>query len=335
MNRKTKYLIITACLVTILVVSSSTMFATSLSGYQSITAEWHKVVWEYADGGRYEYPINGTTAQWDASHAQPSGLNKNTYSGEVEQPKWDRNIDYHEWWLNDTVTAGDPEGEARHFEWAIDIYTVNVNFRATEGIDPADGAEWWLQLQNNVESVFKVLGAEDAVSYIIYAQTEEYTKDPEDHAHAIILPTVSNFEMEFIDGTVALPPGIPEEGSDLDFDKLEPYSNIAIKFLFDDFGLVFWGREPTVNMVVELNVLTIGRFDYALSYVEGGENEIAPRGALGVFESIGAAIAAGFGGLMDGFVSIADAIVAPLMAIAVIVGCVLVIIIVLRRGRNE
>ncbi|MBY8999062.1 MAG: hypothetical protein KGD60_15150, partial [Candidatus Thorarchaeota archaeon] len=328
MNRKAKYLIITACLVTILVVSSSTMFATSLSGYQSITAEWHKVVWEYDDGSPYEYQISGTIGQWDASDAQPDGYNRNTYSGEVEQPKWDRNINYHDWWLNDTVTAGDPEGEARHFEWAIDIYTVNVNFRATEGIQGADGAEWWLQFQNNVESVFKVLGAEDAVSYIIYAQTEEYTKDPADHGHAIILPTVSNFEMEFLDGTVAVPPGIPENGSDLEFDKLEQYSNIAIKFLFDDFAVVWLGPEPTVNMVVELNVLTIGRFDYALSYVEAGENEIAPRGALGVFESIGAAIAAGWGGLMDGFVGIAGAVVGPLMAIAVIVVCVVVIIIV-------
>jgi hypothetical protein len=307
----------------------------SLSGYQSITAEWHKVTWWYDDGSPYEYLISGTTAQWDASDAQPSGFNKNTYSGEVEQPKFDRNIDYHDWWLNDTVTVEDPEGEARHFEWAIDIYTVNVNFRATEGIQGADGAEWWLQLQNNFESVFSVLGAEDAVSYIIYAQTEEYTKSPENHDHAIILPTVSNFEMEFLDGTVAVPPNIPESGSDLDFDKLEPYSNIAIKFLFDDFALVWLGAEPTVNMVIELNVLTIGRFDYTLSYVEAGDNVIAPIGDIGVLAGIGGAIAAGFGGLVDGFTGIVGAVVAPLMAIAVIVGCVLVIIIVLRRGRNE
>ena len=337
MESKYKYTIITACLITILVVSSTTLFASSVSGYQSITAEWQKIVWTDDDGVVVTTPISGTIARWDSSAVRADAWfkNWNTYSGEVEQPKFDRNINYHEWWINDTITAENPTGEARHFEWSIDIYTMNVNFRATDGDHIAYDAEWWVELRNNVDSVFKVLGAEAAASYVIYAQTEEYTKVPEDHQHAIILPTVSNFELFFIDAGETTAPAVPEEGSDLDFDKLEPYSHVAIKFLFDDFGLVAWGTEPVVNMVVELNVLTLGRFDYVLTYVEGGENQIAPIGALGVFASIGAALAAGWGALMDGFTGIAGAFVAPLMAIAAIVGCVVVIIIVLKRGGDE
>lgn len=330
MESKYRNTIIAVALVTMLVVTATIPFR-SLSGYQSITAEWYKVVWEYEDGSPYEYPLDGTVAQWDASDAQPSGYNKNSYSGEAEQPKWDRNIDYHEWWVNDTVTAEDPEGEASHFEWAVDIYTLNINFRVTEGIQGADGAEWWIQLKNNVDSVFNVLGAEDAVSYIIYAQTEEYTIVPDPHPYAIILPTVGSYELFFLDGSTAVPGDVPEEGSDLDFDALRPYSNIAIKFTFDNFAAVWLGTQPVVNMVVELNVLTIGRFDYTLSYVEGGENQVAPAGALGFFDGIGAALGAGFGALMDGFVSVADAIVAPLITIAAIVVCVVIIIIVIKR----
>jgi hypothetical protein len=303
---------------------------TSMSGYQSITAEWYKVVWEYEDGSPYEKLFDGNIIVWDAGDAQPYGWNKNTYALEVEQPKYDRNINYHDWWINETVSESNPEGVAEHFEWAIDIYTVNVNFRATDGIAGADGAVFWLELQNNVNSVFTQLGAEAAASYVIYAQTEEYTKVPDNIPHGIILPTVSNFEMVFLDGTNAVPPGTPEEGSDLNFAQLEPYSHIAIKFIFSDFGLPFAGTEPTVNMVVELNVLTVGRFDYVLTYVEAGDNDIAPIGALGVLDGIGAALGAGFNALMDGVGGLGEAFTGPLVAIAVIAIVVFAVIILVR-----
>lgn len=337
MDRKHKQLIITMCVITIIIVSSSTMFASSVSGYQSITAEWYQVRWPNAQETEHTlvWPMSGTVIQWDGDDTQgvfdDKFWDRNSYSAELEQPKFLENIDYHEWWINDTVSAASPTGEARHFEWSIDLYTLNVNFRGTGGVALCTGVEFWVELKNNIDSVFKVLGAEDAASYIIYAQTEEYTWEPESAPHHIILPTVSNFELFFLDVGETVSPGIPEEGSDLDFSRLEPYSHVAIKFVFDDFGTEWGDTEPVVNMLIELNVLTVGRFDYVLTYVAAGEDQVAPRGQLGFFDGIGAALAAGFDALMDGFVSLTDALVAPLMAIAVITVCVLIIFIVLRR----
>lgn len=293
-------------MLTVIIIGTGTAaFSTSLSGYQSITANWYKVRWADAQGSGIdlEWSKSGTIVQWDGDDTQgmfSDGMtDMNTYSAETEQPKYSHNINYKDWWINDTVTAAKPSGVAKHFEWAIDIYTLNVNFRVTAGVGGCQGVEFWLEMQNNVDSVFKVLGAEKAASYIIFAQTENYTWTPTSAPHHIILPTVSNFELFFLDTNLAMP-GIPEEGSDLDFEKLTPYSHVGIKFIFDDFGAGQGQTQPTVNMLVELNVLTLGRFDYVLTYVEGGEGDPAPMGGLGLFDSIGAALDAGFGALLDG-----------------------------------
>lgn len=300
-------IILGIAVLTIVVVGTGTAaFSTSLSGYQSITANWYKVRWPNAQGTQYtlEWPKSGTVIQWDGDDTQgkfADGMTDlNTYSAETEQPKYSHNIHYNEWWINDTVSAGSPTGMASHYEWAIDIYTLNVNFRVTAGYGGCQGVEFWLELKNNFDSVFKVLGAEGAASYIIFAQTENYTWTPTSAPHHIILPTVSNFELFFMDAGETVSPGIPENGSDLDFEKLTPYSHVGIKFVFDDFGAGWGETQPTVNMLVELNVLTLGRFDYVLTYVEGGEDEAAPWGNLGMFDSIGAALNAGFGALLDG-----------------------------------
>lgn len=346
MNEKHKYVIITIALVTILMVSSSALFTTSVSGYQSMTAEWYQVVWPNAQTGTKTFikPLNGTTFNWnpDATGIETGGEipdgadDMSTIAGQVESLKFVENINYNHWWLNDTVSASNPEGEARHFEWAIDLYTINVNFNAIGGsayfINPP---QIWVELENNYQSVFNVLGAEDAVSYVLYAQTEEYSWAPESAGWHIINPTVGNFDIIFLDGTEAVPPAVPENGSDLDFEALEPYSHVAIPFELTEFGTAPFGSAPTVNMLVELNILTMGRWDYALTYVEAGEDQMAPIGALGILDGIGAALGAGFGALMDGFTGLAEGLTAPLIAIAVIVGAIVVIFIVLKMGGRD
>lgn len=333
-----------AVLVIVVVGTGTAAFSTSLSGYQSITANWYKVRWPNAQGSGIdlEWPKSGTIVQWDGDDTQDKfsdGMTDlNTYSAETEQPKFSRNIRYKEWWVNDTVSAGSPTGTASHYEWAIDIYTLNVNFRVTAGYGGCQGVEFWLEMQNNVDSVFSVLGAEDAASYVIFAQTENYTWTPTSAPHHIILPTVSNFELFFLDTDIPMP-SIPEEGSDLDFEKLTPYSHVGIKFVFDDFGAGWGETQPTVNMLVELNVLTLGRFDYILTYVEAGEDEAAPMGNLGAFDSIGAALDAGFGALLDGMTGLGLGEIDWTLVIIVIVLVVIFYVIlkftIFRRGAAE
>lgn len=330
LDKRQKRMLMVGLLLVAFVISSPMLFSGTgaLSGYQSITAEWYKVDWKYADGTPYTYYFeeDRNSVSWDASDAQPYGWNKNTYAAEVEQPKFYENINYHDWWINETVSASNPTGIAKHYEWSIDIYRVNVNFRVSEGIEGAYGAEFWLEFENNVNSVFKMLGAEEAVSYIIYAQTEVYTKVPELHPHAIITPSVSNFYMEFLDGRTAVPPGVPQSGSNLNFDNLEPFSHIAIQFILEDFAGLLWQTQPVVNMLLELNVLTIGRFDYALTYVEAGDDDIVPIGELGIFDSIAAALAAGLSALGDFAGGFTDLI----LMIVVIFGLVLITIVIVK-----
>lgn len=315
----------------------------SLSGYQSITAEWYKIRYPNAQftGIDLEWDVSGNVVSWDADDTQGEfgdGMDDmNSYQAETEQPKWFKNIRYKEWWLNDTVTVENPEGVASHYEWAIDLYNVNVNFRVTGGYKRPHDVEFWMEFQNNVDSVFKVLGAEEAASYIIYAQTENYTTVPTSVAHSIITPSVSNFELHFLDIGETIPPSIPEVGSDLDFDKLTPYSHVGIKFTFTDFGTAGIGAtQPVVNMLVQLNVLTLGRFDYALTYVEAGEDDIVPIGILGLFDSIGAALDAGFGALLDGMVGLGlgdiNWTLVIIVIVLVIVAYVIIKLGVLRRG---
>lgn len=342
---KQKYIIVATCLLTILLVSSTLPFS-SVSGYQSMTANWYKVHWPdaqdtttlYEKDLRLDTP-NPTTFIFDADQTGPEvpdGMsNLNTYSGEIENLKFDRNINYHDWWVNDTVSATNPTGEAKHYEWAIDIYTMNVNFYATAGTQFAEGLEIWAEIENNYESVFNILGAEAAVSYVLYAETASYEFAPADAGWHLILPAVGDFEMMFMSGTTAVPPGVPQDGSDLDFSVLEKYSHVAIPFKFVKFGTALWGSDCTVNMVVNLNVLTIGRFDYALTYVEGGDNDVGPIGELGLFAGIGAALGAGFNALMDGFVGLGEGLFGPIVAVVVIGGCIVVLVLVLKKGRDK
>lgn len=345
MDEQNKNTIIAVALIAMLAVTGTALFSTtSVSGYQSMTANWYKVHWPNAQGSgdlfeldlRTESSPNPTVFLWDADNTEPDvpdGMSDlNTYSGEIESLKFDRNINYNDWWLNDTVSASNPEGTAQHFEWAIDIYTMNVNFYADAGTWYAEGLEIWAEIQNNYDSVFDILGAEAAVSYVLYAETSNYSWAPEDAGWHKILPAVGNFEITFMGGGIAVPPSVPEEGSDLNFAALEPYSHISIPFTFTQFGMALWGSACTVNMVVSLNVLTIGRFDYVLTYVEAGENEIGPVGPIGLLAGIGAALGAGYGALMDGFSDILPVLTPALIAIAVIVIGITVIYMVIKRG---
>ena len=341
---KQNKIIIFALVCVILVVTASYNF-NPVSGYQSMTAEWNQVYWENAQdtSSTFIKPLEGTTFSWNADNtgietngAIPDGMSDfPTITGQVENPKFDRNINYHSWWVNDTVSAADPTGTASQYEWAIDIYTLNVNFYAYQGVEyfSASKPEVWVELKNNFDSVFNVLGAEDAASYVIYAQTENYTWTPEDAGWHIIQPSVSDFEVMFLDGQTVTPE-IPESGSDLDFTKLTPYSHIALAFVFEQFGQAWGGSAPTVNMVVELNVLTVGRFDYVLTYSAGGVNQIAPTGELGIFASMAAALEAGWSALMDGFTGLGSALFAPLITVAIIAVCGVIIIFVWRRDRK-
>lgn len=345
MDKRIRISIITVSLITILLVSSGVFFS-PVSGYQSMTAEWYKVKWDYPlefNPNPYTKALDGAYVTWDGdetdSISKTGGWSDlNAYSAECSDPKFDHNINYNDWWSNDTVSASNTEGTAQHYEWALDIYTLNINFATVSGDVGCDaqsqfgyGAEFWLELQNNYESVFKILGAEAAVSYVIYAETGEYSWTPDTAANHRILPTTDKFDIIFLDGTQAVPPGIPEEGSNLDFASLERYSHVSLKFLFAQFGRAGTGTDVTVNMVVNLNILTIGRFDYKLTYAAAGQNEIAPMGNLGILDGIGAALGAGYNALMDGFVDAADALFAPLVTLAVMAVCGVIIIIVIRR----
>ena len=103
MDSKLKYTIIAACVITIIAVSSSTLFASSVSGYQSITAEWYQVRWPNAQETDHTlvWPKNGTVIQWDGDDTQGVFADKfwdrDSYSAELEQPKFLENIDYHDW----------------------------------------------------------------------------------------------------------------------------------------------------------------------------------------------------------------------------------------------
>lgn len=315
-----------------------------VSGYQSMTAQWHSVRWPNAQdsGELFVMPLNGTTFSWnpDNIYADSDGLIPDgmsdlpTIAGEVENPKFDRNIEYHDWWDNDTVSASNPNGTAMHYEWAIDIYTSNVVFRAVGGqIAFSTPPRILVELENNFDSVFSVLGAEFAASYVIYAQTQNYTWVPADAGWHIISPTVGNFELIFLGNPVA-PPMEFEEGSELNFANLASYANVALPFELTEFGTALWGSAPVVTMVVELNVLTVGRFDHVLTYVSGGDNQIAPIGSLGVLASMSAAIAAGFGALMDGFAGLGSSLFAPLLSLGMIVVGAVILVIIIRRKRQ-
>lgn len=344
MKKQNKIIIFSLVCVILIITAFSPSFS-PVSGYQSVTAEWNQVLWENAQGTSSTFikPLEGTTFSWDAdatgtetNGAIPDGMsNLPTITGQVENPKFDRNIDYHSWWVNDTVSAANPTGIASHYEWAIDIYTMNINFYAYQGTEyfSLSKPEVWVALQNNFDSVFKVLGAEDAASYVIYAQTENYTFVPADAGWHLIQPSVGNFELMFLSG-MTITPEIPESGSDLDFTKLTPYSHIALAFVLEQFGQAWLGSAPTVNMIVELNVLTVGRFDYVLTYVKGGDNDIAPVGELGLFASMAAALGAGWSALMDGFAELGNALFGPLVTVAVVAICIVVIIIIWRRDKQ-
>lgn len=346
MDRRLKYAVIATALITIIIVSSGALFS-PVSGYQSMTADWYQVRWDYplafGTNNPYVKDVEGAYITWDADETDSISVSGgwsdlNAYSASTSDPKFDHNINYADWWVNDTISESSPTGTGQHFEWAIDIYTLNVNFATLSGDVGADaqsntgyGAEMWLELENNYQSVFDVLGAEDAVSYVIYAEVGEYEWVPDTAANHRILPMTDKFEIKFLDGSVAVPPDIPQEGSDLNFAVLEQFSHIALQFYFADFGRAGAGTDVTVHYVINLNILTIGRFDYALSYREAGGNEAEPMGDLGFLDGIGAALGAGFGALMDGFVGLADSFFGPLVTLAVIAVCIVIIIIVLRR----
>jgi len=315
--------------------------SSSVSGYQSVTAEFYQVYWPYAQDTTKTFvkPLDGPTLSWnaDATGVETKGLIPDgssdlpTITGSVENPKFDRNIEYHDWWVNDTVSTENPEGVASHYEWAIDIYTMNVNFYAYQSTTyfTSSKPQVWVELQNNVKSVFENLGADAAASYIIYAQTEKYTYTPEDAGWHIIQPDVGNFKLMFLDGNIAVPTQ-PQEGSNLDFENLKPYSHIAISFEMEQFGQAYLGSAPTVNMIVELNILTVGRFDYVLTYVAGGDNDISPIGEIGLFAGIGAALGAGYSALMDGLSDLGDSFTGPLISIAIIAIVVFASILLIR-----
>jgi hypothetical protein len=331
-----------AAAVVVFILLSPTITQSSLSGYSSITAEWHKVRWPNAQmsGKYFEMPLSGSTFTWNPDNidADSGGRISDGLSdlpkinGEVENPKFDRNIEYRHWWLNDTVSAAYPEGNARHFEWSIDVYTMDVEFYAFEGttyIQPV--AEVWVELKNNANSVFVNFGAEEAASYIIYAQTEDYTWVPADAGWHLVTPSSGNFELLFLSGNRVYPP-TPQEGSNLNFDNLEKYSHIALPFEFTQLGSASYGSAPRIQMIVELNVLTVGRMDYVLTYVAGGENEIGPVGELGVWATMGAALEAGLSGL-------GDMLVGAVLPIVVVIGVALVFALVIwgliKSRRNQ
>lgn len=347
MDKGTVKYTVTASLLLVILFVSSAVFFSPVSGYQSMTADWYQVRWNYplafGSNNPYVKDVSGGYITWDGDETDNISVSggwsdMNSYSAETSDPKYDHNIDYNDWWVNDTVSPSEPSGTAQHYEWAIDSYTLNVNFATLSGAYGCDaqtnlgfGAEFWLELQNNYQSVFTFLGAEKAVSYVLYAEVGTYEWIPATAANHRILPTTDKFEVKFLDGTAAVPPGTPQQGSDLNFAALEKFSHIALQFYFADFGLAAGGTDVTVHYVINLSILTIGRFDYALTYVQAGQNDAAPMGDLGILDGIGAALGAGYAALMDGVTGLADALFGPLVTIAIVAVCVVVIIVIWRR----
>lgn len=329
-------------------IGSIFMSGYSLGGYSSVVAEWDRIEWEdpYLTDpyGKSITEIYGTTWTWDGNDVTaPYNLNPaagdiymtdwTRYSGNIDQPKFDHNIDYHGWWINDTVTENNPVGEAEHFEWTVDEYRMMITFNThgSFGLEKAGNAIWWLNIKNNFESVFSQLGAEKASSYVIGAYVGNYTWAPLSANWHLINPVQGTYDLYYVEGDTVPPPGF-EEGSEIDFTSLEKYSNIEIQFSFADYGSQWLGSDCTVNIEVYLNVLTVGRFDHVLTYESGGENSDAPVGAAGAYDSIAGALEAGLSGLADISGELLSEAYGPIIFIAVIVCGIMVLVIVIRFG---
>jgi len=345
-------LIISVVAVLILSVSYLNFSPVGLSGYQSVVAEWHSVTWDtYTDTGgtvwpAYEEDLSGTSMVFDGNDRFGSGIGISDwcrYSGNIDQPKFDHNLEYHDWWINDTVTAENPTGEAKHYEYSIDQYRMMITLisHGVYGTQICDGVKFWFEIYNNAESVFENLGAEEAASFIVHAYVGNYTWIPETVNHHIVNPNQGSFDLTYVNSSTVAPDAL-EEGSGLDFDQLEKYSHIKSEIEVVDFGTEIFGTDVTINLEVYLNVLTVGRFDHVLTYEAGGENSDAPIGNSGIFDSIAAALDAGYSALMDEASDLLNEAWLPIMMIVVGIFAVLIIIIVIKsaiiprfRGRNK
>ena len=110
---------------------------TSLSGYQSVTAEWHQIVWPNAQLGTTTWTksLDSNIVTWDpdlsgseGSPSVPDGMSDfNTYYTEADQPRFKENIDYNGWWINDTVS-----------EFAGPMQIPSMETVGTENIEDTD-----------------------------------------------------------------------------------------------------------------------------------------------------------------------------------------------------
>lgn len=323
-------------------VGSIFMSGYSLGGYSSVVAEWDRIEWEdpFPNDiyGASVTEVFGTSITWDGNDVtEPLSLSYWTdwtrYSGNIDQPKFDHNIEYHGWWINETVSESNPSGNAEHYEWTIDEYRMMVTFNTHGyyGLEKTPDAVWWLNIKNNFQSVFSVLGAEEASSYVIGAYVGNYSWAPLSANWHIINPVQGSYDLYYVDGNTIPPPAF-EEGSEIDFTLIEKYSNIEIQFSFTDFGVQALGSDCTVNIEVYLNVLTVGRFDHVLTYESGGDNSLAPVGAAGVYDSIAGALEAGLSGLADIAGELLNEAYGPIIFIAVIVSGIMIMVIVVRFG---
>jgi hypothetical protein len=215
---------------------------------------------------------------------------------ETDQPKFDRNLETHEFQVNGSYVY-DENGviigrDLRDYEWAIDIYTVIVSIStvAAYGDYACDGATFWLRFQNNAFTVFE--NADDAAGYVIQAHVASYTYT-ENHPNHIVLPTQGAYEIRFVGENVVDPPEAFEDNKDIDFEALRPFSDVEIPFKIVDLSPQIGGADCTVNILIELNVLRAGVWNFVLDYESGGINRNATEGSAGFFGTIMNSLAAG------------------------------------------
>jgi hypothetical protein len=233
--------------------------------------------------------------------------------------------------------------EQREYEWGIDMYTVMVSIStvAAYGDYACDGATFWLRFQNNAFTVFQ--NADEAAAYIIQAHVASYTYT-ENHPNHIVLPTQGAYELEFVGENVVEPPDWFADNQDIDLEALAPYSDVEIPFKIADLSPAIGGVDCTVNIVVELNVLRVGRWNYVLDYESGGRNRNATGGSWGFFGTIMNSLA----GMADwwtdqlgdfvGDIGLSFLLPLAVLAIAVVIGWKSLKGIggaIMRRGKNK
>ncbi len=284
----------------------------TVGGFESITADWNRVTWnEYTDTSGvvwpyYEKNFDFLTDTWDGNERFGSGLgivDWARYRLETDQPKFNRTLETHPFTLNGSYVYNDNGAitgiEQRDYEWGIDQYTVSVSIStvAAYGKFATDGATFWLRFQNNAFTVFD--NPDDAAGYIIQAHVGSYSYTL-NHPNHIVVPTQGAYELNFVGVAEVAPPEYLSQAQDIDLAALQPFSDVEIPFKIVDLSPDVAGADCTVNVIVVLNVLRVGVWNYILDYESGGRDRGGTGGSSGWIGTLVDSVLNGIGDLLGG-----------------------------------